>query len=79
MSDPQKVPVVGGPLDGETWPYSSSQFLLVPDGIDTVTVVRDGEAMTLFGEHTYEMKCYANSANERKHQWEYVGYKPPIG
>ncbi len=77
MSDQQKVPVVGGPLDGKTWPYSSSQFLLVPDGIDTVTVVRDGEAVTLFGEHTYEMKCYATSENERKHQWEYVGYKPP--
>ena len=41
-----------------------------------VTVVRDGEAHTLFGQHTYELKCYAKG-DERKYQWEHVGYEKP--
>jgi hypothetical protein len=41
-----------------------------------VTVVQDGEAMTLFGRHTYELKCYARG-RERKHQWEHVSYEKP--
>lgn len=35
----------------------------------------DGESGTVFGEHTYEMKCYANG-EKREYRLEYVDYKP---
>jgi hypothetical protein len=76
MSDYEEVPVVGGPLDGKTRPWSTSRLLMVPDARDMVTVIADGEARTLFGQHTYELKCYAKGG-EKKCQWEHVSYEPP--
>jgi hypothetical protein len=78
MSEPDQIPVVGGPFDGQAYWFSSARFLHMPSAQDAVTVVRDGEALTLFGEHIYEMKCYAQDG-EKSHRWEYVGYKPPDG
>jgi len=76
MSEHEQVPVVGGPLDGQTRAWSTARFLNVPDTKDMATVVQDGEAMTLFGQHTYELKCYAR-AGGKVYQWEHVGYKKP--
>lgn len=70
------IPVVGGPMDGQTLPSSTARFLNVPDSRDMVTAIVDGEVRMFFGQHTYEMKCYA-SGGERWSQWEHVGYKPP--
>lgn len=58
MEDYEQVPVIGGPMHGQTLAWSTARYLNVPDSRDTVTVVRDGEAVTLFGQHTYELKCY---------------------
>jgi hypothetical protein len=76
MSEPDQIPVVGGPFDGQAYWFSSARFLHMPSAQDAVTVVRDGEALTLFGEHIYEMKCYAQDG-EKSHRWDHVGYKPP--
>lgn len=67
---------VGGPLDGQARAWSTARFLNVPDAKDMVTVVQDGEARTLFGQHTYELNCYAKDG-EKVYRWDYVGYKPP--
>jgi hypothetical protein len=76
MDEYEQVPVVGGPLDGQTLAWSTARFLNVPDAKDMAMVVQDGEAITLFGQHTYELKCYARG-RERKHQWEHVSYEKP--
>jgi hypothetical protein len=74
MSD--GLPVVGGPLDGQTLPSSTARFLNVPDARDMVTAIVDGEVRLFFGQHTYEMKCYARDGDQW-HQWEHVSYEPP--
>jgi hypothetical protein len=76
MGEYEKVPVVGGPLDGQTRDLSMPRFLMIPDAKDMVNVLVDGELRTLFGQHTYELKCYAKDG-EKKYQWEHISYKPP--
>lgn len=72
----EQVHVIGGPLDGQTLPWSTARFLNVPDSKDMVTVVREGESMTLFGQHTYELKCYAKEG-KKFYRWQHVGYQKP--
>ena len=72
----EQVPIVGGPLDGTTRPWSTARFLNVPTARGMVTVMRDGEAVTLFGTYTYDLKCYAKDG-EKSYRWEYVSYEPP--
>ena len=77
MSDEQ-VPVIGGPLDGQTARLRlTASRMIVPDSADMIYGIKDGEPYTLFGQHTYELKCYANGS-ERKYQWEHVCYTPPV-
>jgi len=78
MSDLQElVPVVGGPKDGSTFAWLAQRFWVIPDAKDRIAVVLDdGSLGYAFGEHTYELKCYAKGT-DRKYQWEYVGYNPP--
>ena len=79
MSDhPNTVPFVGGPKDGDEYPWTTSRYVVVPDARDRVSFVDDdGLIATRFGEHTYEMKCYARG-DERKYLLEYVGYRKPV-
>jgi len=73
------VKFVGGPKDGEDYPWTTASRVTIPDAKDTIQVVYgDGETATLFGEHTYEMKCYATGPLLKHWQLEYVGYKPPV-
>ena len=73
----KKVKFVGGPKDGDDYPWTTSRAVVIPDAKDMIQFINeDGETEMLFGEHTYEMKCYAGPI--LKHwQLEYVGYKPP--
>lgn len=73
----EQVPVVGGPLDGKTLRWSTARFMQVPDCADMVSGVRNGEPYTLFGQHTYEMKCYARPDGEVMYRWEHVEYRKP--
>jgi len=36
----------------------------------------DGYAVTIFGQHTYRLNCYARD-DQRWYRWDYVGYEPP--
>lgn len=74
----ETVKFVGGPKDGEDYPWTTSREVVIPDAKDTIHFVYDdGDTGTLFGWHTYEMKCYAGPI--LKHwQLEYVGYKQPV-
>jgi len=73
------VKFVGGPKDGEDHPWTTARWVSIPDAKDMIHVVYDdGETGTLFGGHTYEMKCYATGPIMRHWQLEYVGYKPPV-
>lgn len=76
MGERQQVPVVGGPLDGQTYPLSTAMFLSVPDAKDRVDVVQDGEVRTLFGYHTYALHCYRNGGGYR-YQWRHFRYEKP--
>lgn len=76
MDEYEQVPVIGGPLHGQTRAWSTARFLNVPDSQDMVTVVRGGETVTLFGQHTYELKCYAKEG-EKFYRWEHIGYQTP--
>lgn len=76
MSDEQ-VPVIGGPLDGQTHRLRlTSSRMIVPDSSDVIHGIKDGEPYTLFGQHTYELKCYAKDG-ERLYRWEHIGYQKP--
>lgn len=76
MSDEQ-VPVIGGPLDGQTHRLRlAASKWIVPDSADMIHGIKDGEPYTLFGQHMYELKCYAKDG-EKRYQWEYVGYQKP--
>jgi len=76
MSDEQ-IPVIGGPLDGQTYRLrTAGARLLVPSDADVIHGIKDGEPYTLFGQHTYELKCYANDG-EKFYRWEHVGYQKP--
>jgi hypothetical protein len=73
------VKFVGGPKDGEEYAWTTARWVTIPDAKDTIHVVYgDGETGTLFGEHTYEMKCYATGPLLKHWQLEHVGYKPPV-
>jgi len=74
------VKFVGGPKDGEDYPLTAARYVKVPDAKDMIHVIHsDGETGTLFGEHTYEMKCYAKGDfSDRKYQLEYIGYEKPV-
>lgn len=79
MSHPERVPFVGGPLDGKDYEWTTSNAVLVPDAADRIFGY-DPKAdrwCTLFGEHTYEMKCYAKDG-EKRYQLEHAGYKKPV-
>jgi hypothetical protein len=72
----QRVKFVGGPKDGEDYPWTTCRFVSIPDARDMIHFVSaDGESGTIFGEHTYEMKCYANG-DQREYRLEYVDHKP---
>jgi hypothetical protein len=73
----ETVKFVGGPKDGEEYPWTTARAVVIPDAKDMIQFIdEDGETGTLFGEHAYEMKCYAKG-DERTYRLEYVGYKPP--
>lgn len=78
MSDGDLVPVVGGPKDGEEYRWTSAaRKLLIPDSKDIKMIkTSDGRIVRIFGEHVYEMKCYAMDGEE-SYRWEYAGYEPP--
>jgi hypothetical protein len=76
MSDEQ-IPMIGGPKDGETYKWTTATTLIVPDAKDRIAKPDGhGGIVTIFGEHTYEMKCYAKDG-EKAYRWDYVGYEPP--
>lgn len=75
--DNEQVPMVGGPKDGETYRWSTASRLMIPDACDRKQkVAEDGSVVTLFGEHAYQLNCYAKDG-ETEWRWEYVGYEPP--
>lgn len=77
MGDEQ-IPVIGGPLDGQTFRLrSTASRMIVPDSADMIAGIKDGEPYTLFGQHTYEIKCYAKADGKIFYQWEHVGYQKP--
>ena len=76
MKDSEQVPMVGGPKDGDTYPWSTASRLLIPDARDMKQKVTADGVVTIFGEHTYQLNCYAKSGQE-VWRWEYVGYEPP--
>lgn len=77
MADRELVPCVGGPLHGTERPWMTARFLIVPDAADMLHVMYDdGETMTLFGEHTYELTCFLMGGKER-HMFRHIGYKKP--
>lgn len=72
----QRVKFFGGPKDGEDYSWTTCRFVGVPDSRDMIYYQStDGESGTVFGEHTYEMKCYANG-EKREYRLECVDYKP---
>lgn len=72
-----RVPFVGGPKDGETYGWTTAKWVNIPDAREMMHVIYgSGETGTIFGSHTYEMKCYAKDG-ERLYRLEYVGYEPP--
>jgi hypothetical protein len=73
----ERLKFVGGPKDGEDYPFTTARFVQIPDAKDMIHVIYpDGDTGTLFGQHTYEVKCYAGPI--LKHwQLEYAGYKEP--
>ncbi len=75
-----RIRFVGGPCDGEDYAWTTARWVTIPDAKDTIHVIyADGETGTLFGQHTYEMKCYAKSDfSDRKYQLEYIGYEKPV-
>jgi hypothetical protein len=74
----ETVKFVGGPKDGEEYPWTTARAVVIPDAKDMIQFIdEDGETGTLFGEHTYEMKCYAGPILSHW-QLEYVCYKPPV-
>jgi len=75
--DNEPVPIVGGPKDGEAYRWTTARTLLIPDAKDMrLKVMADGDIVTIFGRHTYELNCYAKDG-EMEWRWEYVGYVPP--
>lgn len=70
--------VIGGPLDGQTYRWTTARFVVIPDAADTLTVYMPewNHTVTLFGEHTYEVKCYARG-RRRQYRLEHVGYRKP--
>jgi hypothetical protein len=74
----QTIKFAGGPKDGDQYPWTTARAVVIPDAKDMIQFIdEDCETGTLFGEHTYEMKCY-EKGDERTYQLEYVGYKPPV-
>jgi hypothetical protein len=73
----EQVPVIGGPLDGQTHRLRlTASKWIVPDSADMIHGIKDGEPYTLFGHHIYEMKCYVKDG-EKFYQWEHIGYQKP--
>ena len=73
----EQVPVIGGPLDGQTHRLRlTASKWIVPDSADMIHGIKDGEPYTLFGQHIYELKCYVKDG-EKWYQWEHVGYQKP--
>lgn len=74
----ERVPFVGGPMDGQDYQWTTSNAVIIPDAADTIMAYSPkwGETVTLFGEHRYEMRCYAKG-DERKYQLEHVSYTKP--
>lgn len=72
------VQFVGGPMCGREHPWTTAKYVMIPDAGDMVSawVPEWNEAVTLFGEHTYEMRCY-RKGRRRKYQLEHIGYRPP--
>lgn len=77
MSNSELVPMVGGPKDGEAYGWATVRTLIIPTTQDIKQkVTADGDIVTIFGKHTYELKCYAKDG-EKAYRWDYVGYEPP--
>lgn len=75
MSD-ELVPVVGGPKNGESWRWSTSNTMAIPDAKDRIEKVTPEGIVTLFGQHTYRLNNYAKDG-VKFYRWDYVGYEPP--
>lgn len=78
MTEPILAGIVGGPLHNTKRELTSTaSYLIVPDATDMLHVVfDDGDAMTLFGEHAYELDCYLGNGQER-YLYRYRGYTKP--
>ena len=78
MSQPERVPFVGGPMDGQDYAWTTARAVLVPDAADRITGYdpERNELFTLFGEHRYEMKCYVKDG-EKAYRLEHAEYKKP--
>lgn len=74
----KRVQFVGGPMCGKKYPWTTARYVQIPDASDMRTVFMPewGESVTLFGRHTYEMRCY-RKGSRRKYQLEHVGYEKP--
>lgn len=71
----EQVPVVGGPIDGQTRALSPSDTLVIPDSSYFAAVVtQDGDAYEIFAEHTYKLRCYAHGG-KMTYRWEYFSFK----
>ena len=78
MNEAERVQFVGGPMHREWHPWTTARWVLVPDSQDWVTGFdpERNELFTLFGEHRYEMRCYAKDG-EKVYRLEHVEYKKP--
>lgn len=77
MSDDEGLPVVGGPLDGQTRQWLATRALRVPDRDGSRMVIADdGHAVMFFGWHTYELVSY-DAGGALAYLWEYRGTQKP--
>lgn len=75
MDEYEQVPVVGGPLDGQTRAWSPRDTLVIPDSSYVVAgVTQDGDTYEIFAEHTYKLRCYAKGG-KITYRWEYFSFK----
>lgn len=74
----ERIPFVGGPLDGKDYEWTTSSAVLVPDAADRIIGYdkKHDRWFTLFGEHRYENRCYVKDG-EKFYRLEHAGYRKP--